>query len=619
MGKRKAAVNYQKKSRKKTYKFRGNQYCADEDDISSVTDELETASEAESEVLDDDSSASKMLGLPFLATNDSDDDESDLEEEIKGADGNRIIYLPALQELLDSCCVCQKCKAGRLVLAQKEEQQGLAPAMQLSCSKCKFSSSGTLGKRQIRGRSHFYDVNRKAVFGMRLLGHGLTGLKTLCSVLDMPPPMSKQTFDCHQSALHRAAKETGEQSFKQAANAVRLKRVECERPDEIAVSTDGTWMRRGHSSLNGVQTVISHDTCQILDVEVLSKHCAQCTSQQARKQNGSISAAEFDAWKAGQSPSCSINTSSSAPAMESEAVLNLWKRSEEKTGMKYVHYIGDGDSKGFSTVSQAKPYGETPITKECIGHVQKRLGKALRELKKKLRTEKLSDGKPLCGKGRLTHKYIDRLQNYYGRAIRVNVGDVEGTYKAIWASLCHRASTDEKSRHEFCPTGVESWCLWQQKKAGKDVTVIHQDPLPEAVLHAIKPIYVRLSERPLLERCLRGATQNVNECYNSTLWKICPKESFCGADTVETSVHLSALMFNNGNSSLLSVLKGMGCSISPYLKAGLESRDTRRLYYSSRKSSKGEKAARKRRGAVRMGLADTAAEKEGETYAAGAF
>ena len=108
MGKRKAAVNYQKKSRKKTYKFRGNQYCADEDDISSVTDELETASEAESEVPEDDSSASKMLGLAFLATNDGDDDESDLEEEIKGADGNRIIYLPALQELLDSCCVCQK-------------------------------------------------------------------------------------------------------------------------------------------------------------------------------------------------------------------------------------------------------------------------------------------------------------------------------------------------------------------------------------------------------------------------------------------------------------------------------------------------------------------------------
>ena len=422
--------------------------------------------------------------------------------------------------------------------------------MQLSCSKCKFSSSGTLGKRQIRGRSHFYDVNRKAVFGLRLLDHGLTGLKTLCSVLDMPPPMSKHTFDCHRSALHRAAKETGEQSFKQAANAVCLKRVECERPDEIAVSTDGTWMRRGHSSLYGVQTVISHDTGQILDVEVLSKHCAQCTSQQARKQNGSISAAEFDAWKAGHSPSCSINTSSSAPAMESEAVLNLWKRSEEKTGLKYVHYIGDGDSKGFCTVSQAKPYGETPITKEeCIGHVQKRLGKALRELKKKLRTEKLSDGKPLCGKGRLTLKYIDRLQKYYGRAIRANVGDVEGTYKAIWASVCHRASTDEKPRHEFCPTGVESWCLWQQKKAGKDVTVIHQDPLPEAVLHAIKPIYVRLSERPLLERCLRGATQNVNECYNSTLWKICPKESFCGADTVETSVHLSALMFNHGNSS----------------------------------------------------------------------
>ena len=48
----------------------------------------------------------------------------------------------------------------------------------------------------------------------------------------------------------------------------------------------------------------------------------------------------------------------------------------EKTGLKYVYYIGDGDSKGFKTVTAAKPYGDTEIVKhECINHVQKRLGK----------------------------------------------------------------------------------------------------------------------------------------------------------------------------------------------------------------------------------------------------
>jgi hypothetical protein len=58
---------------------------------------------------------------------------------------------------------------------------------------------------------------------------------------------------------------------------------------------------------------------------------------------------------------------------------------------------------------------------DCIGHVQKRLGTALRELKKKTKG-KLKDCKSVGGKGhRLSDKTIDKLQEYYGKAIRRNV------------------------------------------------------------------------------------------------------------------------------------------------------------------------------------------------------
>ena len=46
--------------------------------------------------------------------------------------------------------------------------------------------------------------------------------------------------------------------------------------------------------------------------------------------------------------------------------------------------------------------------KECVGYVQKRLGTALRKLKK--------EKKGLGGKGKLTDNMIDKLQNYYGIA-----------------------------------------------------------------------------------------------------------------------------------------------------------------------------------------------------------
>ncbi|GFX64149.1 uncharacterized protein TNCV_3457331 [Trichonephila clavipes] len=54
------------------------------------------------------------------------------------------------------------------------------------------------------------------------------------------------------------------------------------------------------------------------------------------------------------------------------------------------------------------------------------MGTRLRRLKTKMRGQKLSDGKPLCGRNRLTEAEIDRLQAYYGLAIRRNLSSVKG-------------------------------------------------------------------------------------------------------------------------------------------------------------------------------------------------
>jgi hypothetical protein len=54
------------------------------------------------------------------------------------------------------------------------------------------------------------------------------------------------------------------------------------------------------------------------------------------------------------------------------------------------------------------------------------LGTALRKYKNDNKGKKLSDGKSIGGKGRLTDKIINRMQNFYGRAIRENKGNQEG-------------------------------------------------------------------------------------------------------------------------------------------------------------------------------------------------
>ena len=108
--------------------------------------------------------------------------------------------------------------------------------------------------------------------------------------------------------------------------------------------------------------------------------------------------------------------------METSGACKIFFRSIEQRKLKYVLLVGDGDTGCFRAVSEEcqKKFGDDYIVnkEECVGHVQKRLGTNLREYKRKGKGQKLSDGKGISGAGRLTDKVIDKMQNYYGKAIR---------------------------------------------------------------------------------------------------------------------------------------------------------------------------------------------------------
>ena len=116
-------------------------------------------------------------------------------------------------------------------------------------------------------------------------------------------------------------------------------------------------------------------------------------------------------------------------------MIKIFKRSEDKYNVQYTEYIGDGDSKTYLHLVQAKPYGhDVKIDKlECIEHVGKRFGYQMRRLKISIRGKKLNDGKGVFGKGRLTLKLITSMQTYYTGAIRNNPTSLCEMIRAIWA------------------------------------------------------------------------------------------------------------------------------------------------------------------------------------------
>ena len=61
--------------------------------------------------------------------------------------------------------------------------------------------------------------------------------------------------------------------------------------------------------------------------------------------------------------------------MECEGVIQLYNRSEENN-IRYIPFIGDGDSSSYSKVDSERPYGAMVFIdkQECVNHVTKRMG-----------------------------------------------------------------------------------------------------------------------------------------------------------------------------------------------------------------------------------------------------
>lgn len=302
---------------------------------------------------------------------------------------------------------------------------------------------------------------------MRTVGLGLCGVKNFCTAMDLPPPVSQKSYERILKKIKLASSEVADNSMKTGVS----EEIAAMGSKEICVSGDGTWKTRGHTSRIGVCSLIGDLTGKVLDVEVLSSYCKGCEQWKGRK-----CGAAYDEWKLKHEKSCVKNHSGSSSKMEVDGMKNIFQRSVSERDVKYVKYIGDGDTKTFPELQKTAPY---PVEKvECVGHIQKRMGARLRKLKLMNRGEKLADGKSFSGKNRLTDKIIDKFTTYYGNAIREHNNSIQDMRKAIWAIFCHYRSTDDNPMHHFCPVGDTSWCQFQKAQFNKNVPYKHKNTVP---------------------------------------------------------------------------------------------------------------------------------------------
>ncbi|GFV00889.1 uncharacterized protein TNCV_1387031 [Trichonephila clavipes] len=219
-----------------------------------------------------------------------------------------------------------------------------------------------------------FDVNMRIVQGILSLGLGYSVLEKFCMHMNLSI-MSSKTFNSYKAKVLNGHLVGSNQLLLDVRKNVREAYGSKNDKDivNIGVPYDGSWLTREHTSNIGVGCVIDLLTGFVIDYEVMSKRCGECEQTKFALEDS----AEFRVWYEGYQDVCSAKHVGSSGAMEVNAAVKLWERSES-IGFRYTTLLSDGDS--FLELKERNVYGsETQIKKECINHVSKRLGTALRQ------------------------------------------------------------------------------------------------------------------------------------------------------------------------------------------------------------------------------------------------
>ena len=292
------------------------------------------------------STSAKKLSSALASSNDSDTDMDSYE--------TSPCYLLVDTDLLSYFVIdiasCKVCSSNVVVTHKPEDKQGFAHSISVECSKDSWTWSKRFWTnkkiRTPKGRPAF-DVNMRSVISFREIGKGHIGMQKLGGFMNMPSLLTQKSYAGLVTSIQESYTKVAKASMLKAADEIRREKLEdaydADNLVDIDISADGAWQRRGFASLNGVVTIIGVDIAKCIDYQVLTKVCKACQIWENKK--GTM---EYDNFMA--SHDCPINHSGSVSSMEQSGVLTCFKRSIDDYKVRYLSYIGDGNSSSFSSV-----------------------------------------------------------------------------------------------------------------------------------------------------------------------------------------------------------------------------------------------------------------------------
>ena len=369
--------------------------------------------------------------------------------QVKLLNDNRIISLHQLQQQVEVIANhTASCMSYNEILINEQKREGLASLFTIHCNGC--SEDFTLATSvKVKGPSghQYWENNLAAVWGQMSTGGGHATLQETMSVLGLPT-MTKKSFMATERRIGEWWWNHLQESMKSAGEMEKTIAISQNRYHQgvpaITVIVDGGWSKRSHkhsyNAKSGVGIIIGKATGKILYMGVRNKYCAVCYNK----------AYEGNPLQ----HTCFLNWNGSSSAMEADIILDGFRNCEEQHGVRYIEFIGDGDSSVYPTLISSIPWGYAIKKLECANHAVKCYRSALENL--------VHNNPAYKGKGKLTESMRKKLTKAARSAIIMRSQEedrpraISKLQKGLINSPLHCFGCHEKCSPDFCKTVQQS-------------------------------------------------------------------------------------------------------------------------------------------------------------------
>ena len=258
-----------------------------------------------------------------------------------------------------------------MMLIMEQARYGMASIIAYQCCGCNEQISfATSTKVTSPEGNKYWSCNLAAVWGQMATGGGFNKLEESMSILGLPV-MSKKLFVNTEKLIGKWWWNLLGESIQAAGKAERELAIHQGSFHHgvlaITVIVDAGWSKRTHkhtyNALSGVGVIFGQQTGKLLYVGVRNKFCAACAT--------------------GKEHTCFKNWKEASSSMETDIILAGFKAAETQHGVRYINFIGDGDSSVYPTLVAGVPgWGYAITKKECANHALKCYRGSLEQLVK---------------------------------------------------------------------------------------------------------------------------------------------------------------------------------------------------------------------------------------------